>query len=408
MENKLNPDIRFPGHTEDWERRKFKDFISRSGKKNSSGDNYPAYSVNNKLGLVSQSEQFDNSRLDNLDKKSYKLVKPNEFAYNPARINVGSIAFNNLNKTVIVSSLYVVLKMSEKLNNEFILQFIKSQPFINEVRRNTEGSVREYLFFDNFKNVKFPYIADRSEQVKIGNLLKQFDDTISIQEQELDTLKQTKQGFLQKMFPKEGESVPEIRFPGFTGEWEEHKLEELIEKGGSGGTPKSTNKSYYDGDIPFLAISDISNSHGYIDNTEKFISENGLENSAAWLVPKGAISLAMYASVGKLAILNIEVATSQAFYNMVFEDDSLRDFVYHRLYKANVSGEWTSLISTGTQANLNAKKIRSFMIRLPNDKEEISEIGSFFKKIDKTILFHQQELETLKQTKKAFSQKMFV
>lgn len=194
------PEVRFPGFTGEWEQRKFKDFISKAGKKNTMGENYSAYSVSNKLGLVSQTEQFNGNRLDNLDKASYKLVNPNEFAYNPARINVGSIAFNNLNKTVIVSSLYVVLKMSEELDNEFILQFIKSQFFIDEVRRNTEGSVREYLFFENFKNIKFPYTSSKDEQLKIGNFLKQLDDIIALHQCELDALKETKKAFLQKMF----------------------------------------------------------------------------------------------------------------------------------------------------------------------------------------------------------------
>lgn len=82
---------------------------------------------------------------------------------------------------------------------------------------------------------------------------------------------------------------------------------------GSGGTPDSTNKRYYNGDIPFLSISDITNSNGYIYKTEKHITRLGLDNSVAWLVPSGSISLAMYASVGKVAILKVESATSQAF-----------------------------------------------------------------------------------------------
>lgn len=167
------------------------------------GENYSAYSVSNKLGLVSQTEQFNGNRLDNLDKASYKLVNPNEFAYNPARINVGSIAFNNLNKTVIVSSLYVVLKMSEELDNEFILQFIKSQFFIDEVRRNTEGSVREYLFFENFKNIKFPYTSSKDEQLKIGNFLKQLDDIIALHQCELDALKETKKHSYKRCLSKQ-------------------------------------------------------------------------------------------------------------------------------------------------------------------------------------------------------------
>lgn len=116
----------------------------------------------------------------------------------------------------------------------------------------------------------------------------------------------------------------------------------------------------------------------------------------------------MYASVGKLAILNIDVATSQAFYNMVFNDDRLRDFVYQRLSMANDLGEWIKLISTGTQANLNADKVKNFVIQLPSNIEEIGKIGSFLNQIDNTITLHQRELDLLKETKKGFLQKMFV
>ncbi|HGF8024563.1 restriction endonuclease subunit S [Enterococcus sp. E5-80] len=194
------PEIRFPGFTEDWEQRKFKEFSKKTGKKNTKDLDFPAYSVSNKAGLISQTEQFDGSRLDDLEKTNYKFVEPNEFAYNPARVNVGSIAFNNLGMTVIVSSLYIVVKMSEDLDNEFILQFIKSPTFIKEVKRNTEGSVREYLFYENFANIKFPFTRNKEEQQKIGAFFKQLDDTIALHQRKLDLLKETKKGFLQKMF----------------------------------------------------------------------------------------------------------------------------------------------------------------------------------------------------------------
>lgn len=194
------PKVRFAGFSADWEIRKFNDFISKAGKKNTSGKDFISYSVSNKLGLVRQDQQFEGSRLDDLDKKAYKLVNPNEFAYNPARINVGSIAFNNLGNTVIVSSLYVVLKMSDKINNEYILQFIKSLNFTNEVKRNTEGSVREYLFYENFKNIKFPYTSNYKEQQKIGSFFKQLDDTIALHQKKLEDYQQLKKGLLKRMF----------------------------------------------------------------------------------------------------------------------------------------------------------------------------------------------------------------
>lgn len=200
---------------------------------------------------------------------------------------------------------------------------------------------------------------------------------------------------------------PEIRFFGFEDDWKSYKLMELFTKGGSGGTPKSTNVSYYNGSIPFLGITDISNSNGYVYDTEKHISEEGLKNSTAWIVPAGSVSLAMYASVGKLAILKTDAATSQAFYNMVFDDNILRDFTYQRLVKSKEFSEWTKLISTGTQANLNAEKVKNLEVNIPLNKSEMNQIANFFKNIDKFITFHQQELTTLKQTKQGFLQKMF-
>ncbi|MEX1549955.1 restriction endonuclease subunit S [Enterococcus sp. C50] len=194
------PKVRFAGFDEEWEQRKFKELSTKQGKKNSQGLDFPAYSVSNKVGLIAQTDQFDGSRLDDLEKTSYKFVEPKEFAYNPARINVGSIAFNNLNKKVIVSSLYVVVKMSDDLDNEFILQYIKSPIFIKEVRRNTEGSVREYLFYENFANIKVPYTKSIEEQRLIGMFFKQLDNTINLHQTKLEKLKQLKQAFLQSMF----------------------------------------------------------------------------------------------------------------------------------------------------------------------------------------------------------------
>ncbi|GAA2954929.1 hypothetical protein GCM10011538_03120 [Ligilactobacillus murinus] len=194
------PELRFSGFTDAWELRKFENFVKKSGAKNKNGGNFPAYSVSNTLGLVPQTEQFEESRLSSLEKKDYRIVRPDEFAYNPARINVGSIAFNNTKKTVIVSSLYVILKMSEVLDNEFVLQFIKSDEFLKDVKRKTEGSVREYLFFANFKNINFPYISNLKEQQKIGSFFRNLDELITLHQRELELLKTLKKTMLQQMF----------------------------------------------------------------------------------------------------------------------------------------------------------------------------------------------------------------
>ncbi|WP_201747455.1 restriction endonuclease subunit S [Brevibacillus sp. VP] len=399
MKNNHSPEIRFPEFTKNWGERKFKDFISKAGKKNTKGENYPAYSVSNKLGLVSQTEQFDGSRLDELDKTSYKLVNPNEFAYNPARINVGSIAFNDLNKTVIVSSLYVVLKMSKELDNDFILQYIKSQFFIDEVRRNTEGSVRDYLFYENFKNIKFPYTSSKVEQIKIGNFFKQLDDTIALHQQELNTLKQTKQGFLQKMFPKEGKSVPEVRFPGFTGEWEQRRLGDI----GSVAMCKRIFKEQTseNGEIPFYKIGTF----GAIPDS--FISRELFdEYRSKYSFPEsGDVLISASGTIGRTIVYNGEEAYYQDS-NIVWlkRDKGQVDNSFLQQFYQIV--KWTG-IEGSTIKRLYNNNILSTEILLPSMREQ-THIGNFFKQLDDTIALHQRELDALKETKKAFLQKMFV
>ena len=172
----------------------------------------------------------------------------------------------------------------------------------------------------------------------------------------------------------------------FTLTWEQRKLGELYKTAGSGGTPTTANREFYKGEIPFLGISDMDARD--IFATEKAISQAGLDSCAAWIVPAGAISLAMYASVGKVGILRQDIATSQAFFNMVFDDEGVRDFVFARLERANAEAEWEPWISMGTQRNLNAKKVRQFTVSVPS-KRELLRIGAFFRSLDDLITLHQ-------------------
>ncbi|WP_288267630.1 restriction endonuclease subunit S [uncultured Bifidobacterium sp.] len=198
--------------------------------------------------------------------------------------------------------------------------------------------------------------------------------------------------------------VPQIRFAGFTDPWEQRKLGELIQLGGSGGTPSATNPSYYGGEIPFLSIADIEGRD--ITHTAKTLTEEGLKNSAAWIVPAGAVSLAMYASVGKVGIIRQNTATSQAFYNMVFDNAAIRDFVFTRLEKADMDSEWEPYISTGTQRNLNADKVKAFALLIP-EVNEAANISRYFRQLDSLITLHQRKYDKLCVLKKSMLDKMF-
>lgn len=235
----------------EWEVERFQEIAKRTGKdRDKSNNNFPVYSINNKIGFTSQDSQFENNGYSNTSKDLYKIVYKDEFAYNPARINVGSIGLLKDQEAVIISSLYICFKMNDKCKNSFFEQYFKSYRFNFDVKNYTEGSVREYLFYDNFSKIH-TVLPPLPEQQKIAEILSTQDKLIELYERKIEQLKTLKKGYLQKMFPKKGCKYPELRFKGFTEPWEQRKLGDVTTSY-SGGTPTVGVKAYYDGQIPFI------------------------------------------------------------------------------------------------------------------------------------------------------------
>lgn len=194
------PRVRFKGFKGEWEDVSFKDISYLAGTKNR--DNLPleSYSISNEFGFIPQNEQFEKGgTMSNADKRMYYIVTPDSFAYNPARINVGSIGYDDLDKDVIVSSLYVVFKTDKETHNPFLSYWFKTPMFKKLIELYQEGGVRLYFFYDKLCQCHFrrPCLA---EQQKIASYFTSLDTQISLQEQRLEKLKQIKSACLDKMF----------------------------------------------------------------------------------------------------------------------------------------------------------------------------------------------------------------
>ena len=194
------PEIRFKGFTDAWEQRKFSDITFPAGEKNK--DNLPleSYSITNEHGFVPQDEKFENGgTMREADKRMYYIVSPNSFAYNPARINVGSIGYQNVGKNVIVSSLYEVFKTSEDVDDRLLWHWFKSPDFQKLIMQLQEGGVRLYFYYDKLcmGEVSLPSLE---EQRKIGKLFDILDNLITLHQRKLDKLKNIKKSMLEKMF----------------------------------------------------------------------------------------------------------------------------------------------------------------------------------------------------------------
>ena len=197
---------------------------------------------------------------------------------------------------------------------------------------------------------------------------------------------------------KEKRRVPKLRFPGFTEDWEQRKLGEVV-KSYSGGTPTASNKEYYGGDIPFIRSAEINS-----DTTELYITQKGLDNSSAKIVEKGTILYAMYgATSGEVGISKINGAINQAILAMIpLEYNSKIIAQYLRKNKESIIGKYLQ----GGQGNLSANIILELLIQLPG-LEESNQIANFLESFDNLITLHQRKLEHLNLKKKALLQKLF-
>ena len=399
------PAIRFKGFSDAWEQRKFSDITFPAGEKNR--DNLPleSYSITNEHGFVPQDEKFENGgTMREADKRMYYIVSPNSFAYNPARINVGSIGYQNIGKNVIVSSLYEVFKTSEDVDDRLLWHWFKSPDFQKLIMQLQEGGVRLYFYYDKLcmGEVSLPSLE---EQRKIGKLFDTLDNLITLHQRKFEKLTNVKKSMLEKMFPQNGSSYPEIRFKGFTDPWEQRKLGDIADIVG-GGTPSTGNQSYWDGDIDWYAPAEIADQI-YANSSQKKITGLGYENSSAKMLPPGTVLFTSRAGIGKTAILTRKGCTNQGFQSIVPHRGELDSyFIFSRTEELKRYGE---LVGAGsTFAEVSGKQMAVMELMMPPTMREQQTIGGFFQQLDHLITLHQRELEKLQNIKKSMLEKMFV
>lgn len=188
--------------------------------------------------------------------------------------------------------------------------------------------------------------------------------------------------------------------------WRKNSLESLTVKLKTGGTPTSTNKSFYDGDIPFVKIDDMTTSGKYLSSTLNFISDEGLKNSSAWLIPKGSILYSIYATVGEVSINLIDVATNQAIMGIVLNEKEVdRDYIYQ--YLLSIKHSLRKYFKETTQKNLTSQIVKEIDVLLPKSKEEQQKIAKILELMDEDIAKTQKVIKATEKLKKGLMQQLF-
>ncbi|MCP8848503.1 restriction endonuclease subunit S [Latilactobacillus curvatus] len=244
------------------------------------------------------------------------------------------------------------------------------------------------------------------EQEKIGSFFKQIDDTIALHQRKLDLLKEQKKGYLQKMFPKNGAKVPELRFAGFADDWEERKLGDVAPLRG-GFAFKSSE--FRNTGVPIVRISNILSS-GEVGGAFAYYDEQDKDDK--YILPDKSAVLAMSgATTGKVSIL------SQTSHDKVYQNQRVGyfqsvdcidyDFISTIVRSELFMMQLESVLVSGAQPNVSSKEIDSFDFMIPKLVQEQQKIGSFFKQLDNTIALHQSKVGKLKVLKQAYLQKLF-
>ncbi|EOS7849639.1 restriction endonuclease subunit S [Enterococcus hirae] len=392
MSNDTRPEIRFPGFTDDWEQRKLGEIVQITMGQSPNSENYTENPED--YILVQGNADMKNNRVvprvwtTQITKQAEKgdLILS-------VRAPVGDIGKTDYD--VVLGRGVAAIK-----GNDFIFQQLGKMKESGYWNRFSTGSTFESINSNDIREALIT-IPTGEEQQKIGTFFKQLDDTIALQQRKLDLLKETKKGFLQKMFPKNGAKVPEIRFPGFTEDWEERRLKQLGEIQTGNTPPTNDTENYSKNGIMWVTPTDINNL--VISDTAKKLSEIG--RLKARIAMKGSILVTCIASIGKNTLALSDVGFNQQINALTPNKE------FDSYFLLSQSGKWSEkmkiLAGRGTMQIVNKTDFSNITTYVPKYREQVK-IGHFFKQLDDTIMLHQRKLDLLKETKKGFLQKMFV
>ncbi|MED1017141.1 restriction endonuclease subunit S [Bacillus atrophaeus] len=415
MGNKRTPEIRFSGYSGDWEKRKLGEISEKVTEKNKNNIYSETLTNSAEFGIINQRDFFDKDISNEKNLDGYYVVRPDDFVYNPRISNlapVGPIKRNKLGRTGVMSPLYYVFR-THGVDKIYLEKYFSSNSWHIFMKLNGDSGARSDRFAIKdslFREMPIP-IPSIEEQTKIGDFFKQLDDTIALHQQELTTLKQTKQGFLQKMFPKEGESVPEVRFPGFTGDWEQHKLDSIVDRVKSYSLSRDVETTEYTG-YKYIHYGDIHTK--VADIIDEFSDLPNIKAGNYELLKKGDLVLADasedYQGIAAPAVITIDVPYKlvSGLHTIALRPKQIDSLFLYYLINSQTFRKYGYKAGTGMKVfGISATNLLRFESLFPTFEEQ-TKIGNFFKQLDDTIALHQRELDALKETKKAFLQKMFV
>ena len=322
----------------------------------------------------------------------------------PSAPNMGRIVkLEGKDKRYLMPQGVYNLILLDEVDENFLISFSNTSKFRRIISQEKNGSTQVHIRNSEYLGISID-APDAEEQNKIGSFFKKLDVTIALHQRKLSLFNQLKETYLKRMFPQNEENMPVLRFADFSEPWEQRKLGEISDIVG-GGTPSTSTDYYWNGNIDWYSPAEIGNQI-FVNDSQKKITEAGLQKSSAKILPIGAVLFTSRAGIGNTAILAKEGATNQGFQSIIPHENELDSyFIYSRTHELKRYGELNGAGSTFIE--VSGKQMAKMPILMPRIEEQIH-IGSFFRKLDDTITLHQYKIKNLTVLKKVLLAKMFL
>lgn len=406
--SEMVPKVRFQGFTDDWEQRKLGEMSQIIDTKHATA---PVLHEKTQFKMIRTSTVRDGNifpeKMDSVSEDIYAIwserihLKSGDVVFSREAPMGESAEIPEDNNKYFLGQRMVAIRNKSDLDSKFLVTNFLAPAFKKEIRvRNAESTTVANFGISSIKNHKI-ILPKIEEQQKIGSFFKQLDNLITLHQRKLDLLKEQKKGFLQKMFPKSDQLVPEVRFSGFTDDWEQRKLGEIVKK----DTVKNNDLEFHSQDIISVAqmkdattVRDSSDEYMMTYNKIRF-GNIAFEGHANKEFPNGRFVLNDFRDGIVSHIYDVYIFTSRV------------DSAFMKKYINNPVVMRKILINSTSNArmmnSLNSKEFLKQKLLLPSFDEQ-QKIGVIFEQLDNLITLHQRKLDLLKEQKKGFLQKMFV
>lgn len=378
------PAIRFRGFTDDWEQRKLGDIFEEYSDKGH--PNLSALTIIQGGGTIRRDDSDRNLQYDKKSLASYKKVETGDFIVHLRSFEGG---LEKVTTSGIISPAYHTLH-GKSTDSRFYYCYFRSERFINHDLKPYVYGIRDGRSIDikGMKTINIPW-TKVEEQKAIGNYIDCLDNLITLHQRKLELQKKLKAFFLQNMFPEEGETVPRIRFKGFTGDWEQRKLSEVTDRYDNLRVPVTANLRI-PGNTPYYGANGIQDYvDGYTHDGEFIlVAEDGAKELSNYPINyvNGRIWVNNHAHVlqGKNHIAS-------------------NKFLAYAMRKIDIK----SVLVGGGRAKLNAEAMMKLGLQLPSYSEQ-AKIGQYFSNLDNLITLHQRKVDQLQTVKKFMLQNLFI